>query len=230
MSRRRIGSVLVVALMATFSLVGQSPAARADDPAPPETTITQHLPALTGFTVAYFVFTGYDPGGGPVTFQCTLDGVAFAEPCVSQLRIYPVAIGSHLFTVAAVNAAGVADPTPASWAWTVKGFTNLTVDEFFFDLQPEPTVYPARLRAQLLTGEIPGRETEPVPGRTVSFYNDNDKLLCGGVTDSTGAATCLPDPLLAWTVVAGRKNHAVFAGDDSYLPSSGEAQIFHLGL
>ncbi len=53
-----------------------------------------------------------------VTFWCQLDGAA-ASTCSSPISYSSVANGDHSFRVYAVNAAGLADVTPASYSWNV---------------------------------------------------------------------------------------------------------------
>jgi large repetitive protein len=51
------------------------------------------------------------------TFQCKVDKKAF-KACTSPFKA-KVKNGAHTFTVRAVNAQGVADPTPVEYKWTV---------------------------------------------------------------------------------------------------------------
>nr|HEX4317278.1 Ig-like domain-containing protein [Kofleriaceae bacterium] len=95
----------------------EGPAATFDwtiDTTAPDTTITSGPPALDNTTPEAIAFTGTD---GTVSFNCTLDGSA-VTPCVSPVSLAP-GDGAHTFTVAAVDAAGNADPTPASQQWTL---------------------------------------------------------------------------------------------------------------
>lgn len=53
-------------------------------------------------------------------FECSMDGAAFLD-CDSPYRPQsPLAPGSHIFSVRAVNSDGVADPSPASYAFVVQ--------------------------------------------------------------------------------------------------------------
>src|SRR5213076_287740 len=62
-----------------------------------------------------FSFTATEAGS---TFQCTLDGGAFAV-CTSPQSYSALAAGSHTFQVRAGDPAGNTDPTPASYSWTI---------------------------------------------------------------------------------------------------------------
>ena len=52
------------------------------------------------------------------TFRCELDGKSLAT-CASPLKLKHLKRGKHLLAVAAVDAAGNADPTPATWKFRV---------------------------------------------------------------------------------------------------------------
>ena len=81
---------------------------------PPDTTIASGPPALTKNKTPAFTFTSNDPGA---TFQCSLDGGAFAA-CAASFKTPPVKDGNHTLTVRAVDPAGYLDASPATRAWT----------------------------------------------------------------------------------------------------------------
>jgi hypothetical protein len=78
--------------------------------AAPDTTIVSGPPAVTTNASPTFAFTATDPAA---TFQCSLDDGDFAA-CQSPFTTPALAAGGHTFAVAAVDAAGEADPTPAT--------------------------------------------------------------------------------------------------------------------
>ncbi len=82
---------------------------------PADTTITSAPPADTNATGASFSFIASDAGP---SFECKLDAGAFGA-CGSPKTYASLAEGAHTFSVRAVDAAGNADPTPATHAWTV---------------------------------------------------------------------------------------------------------------
>jgi hypothetical protein len=84
------------------------------DTTPPETTIGSRPADPTNATQASFSFSRNETGGG---FVCTLDGVSSA--CTSPRTYGPLSDGPHTFAVAATDAAGNADPTPATHTWTI---------------------------------------------------------------------------------------------------------------
>lgn len=99
------------------SLVDASPASKnfTVDTAPPETTITNGPPAVTTTRTPKFQFTSTEAGG---SFVCSVDG-AITPNCVSGFATDALIDGEHTFTVVAIDAAGNADPSPASLTFTV---------------------------------------------------------------------------------------------------------------
>ncbi|MBA3462238.1 MAG: hypothetical protein H0T46_19915 [Deltaproteobacteria bacterium] len=87
------------------------------DATAPDTTLVMGPPALDNTVDPAITFTGTDPGGGAVTFECKLDSGVFAA-CSSPDSLN-VTDGVHAFEVRAVDAAGNVDPTPAMHGWTV---------------------------------------------------------------------------------------------------------------
>lgn len=90
------------------------PVAPPTDTTPPSTTITAHPVNGTLERSATFAFSSSEAGS---TFRCSLDGAA-ASSCTSPKTV-SVSVGQHTFTVAATDAAGNTDASPASFTWTV---------------------------------------------------------------------------------------------------------------
>jgi hypothetical protein len=84
------------------------------DTVPPNTTIDAS-PADPSPADVSFSFSS--PDGG-TSFRCQLDGAGFTS-CTSPTSFTGLSSGSHTFDVEATDAAGNADPTPASFTWTV---------------------------------------------------------------------------------------------------------------
>jgi hypothetical protein len=84
------------------------------DRAAPQTRITQHPKSKGQQRTAVFGFRSTEPGS---TFRCRLDRGSF-KPCTSPRR-YPVSAGKHTFSVYAVDKAGNADRSPATWRFSV---------------------------------------------------------------------------------------------------------------
>jgi uncharacterized delta-60 repeat protein len=88
------------------------------DTVPPNTTISDG-PAdgstITDTTPTFSFFTFEFP---PATFLCKVDGGSFGG-CTSPHTVGPLSPGAHFFRVAALDAAGNQDPTPALRSFTV---------------------------------------------------------------------------------------------------------------
>ncbi|MEO7733043.1 MAG: LamG domain-containing protein [Kofleriaceae bacterium] len=97
--------------------VDPSPATRTwtVDLTPPNTTISDGPVGAVPVASASLTFTASE---ADVTFACSLDGVAITD-CASPASLTGLAQGAHTFTVQATDAAGHADPSPASRSWTV---------------------------------------------------------------------------------------------------------------
>jgi large repetitive protein len=85
------------------------------DTTAPETTITAGPSDPTTETSASFSFESSEEAS---TFECSLDGSAFA-PCSNPQIYADVSAGSHTFEVKATDAAGNTDAAPATHTWTV---------------------------------------------------------------------------------------------------------------
>ena len=91
-------------------------AAWTTDITPPDTQLLSGPPELDNAVLAVFTFGGTDTAGA-VTFECSLDGAAFAA-CTSPHET-PVTDGTRSFAVRSRDAAGNLDPTPEMLTWTV---------------------------------------------------------------------------------------------------------------
>jgi hypothetical protein len=85
------------------------------DTTAPDTTIGSKPATSTSSTSASFGFSGSEQGS---TFECSLDGAAFAA-CSSPKDYTGLAAGSHEFRVRATDTYGNVDSSPASYSWTV---------------------------------------------------------------------------------------------------------------
>jgi CSLREA domain-containing protein len=156
------------------------------DATAPTTTIESKPADPSSSSAPAFTFVGGDTGTGVASFECKLDAGAFAA-CTSPQGYTDVADGPHSFEVRAVDGAGNADATPATYAWTVE------------------TAAPA---APQLTGTAPGSpasDTSPAvvgsapAGTTVSLYGTGD---CSGTPLTTTATPAQLATGVAVTVVA----------------------------
>jgi hypothetical protein len=90
------------------------------DTTPPDTSILTEPPAQTSSSTAAFTVKGAD-AVGVVGFKYALDNAAsWTSTTSTSISFTGLAAGAHTFQVAAFDAAGNVDPTPASYAWTVQ--------------------------------------------------------------------------------------------------------------
>lgn len=104
-----------------LDLVGNADATPAShtwsvDVSVPDTMIDAGPIGATSSTTASFTFSAVGSSGA--TFECSLDGSAFAA-CSSPRNYSALAEGDHTFQVRARSATGVLDPSPATRNWTV---------------------------------------------------------------------------------------------------------------
>jgi hypothetical protein len=86
------------------------------DTTPPQTSITSGPPASGTATSASFAFSSSESGS---SFECKLDSGSWAA-CTTPKAYSGVAVGSHQFSVRAIDAAKNVDSTPATQSWTVE--------------------------------------------------------------------------------------------------------------
>lgn len=89
--------------------------------APPDTTIDSGPADGTTASTAVFEFSGTDDvtPAGDLTFECSVDGGAFAA-CESGDEFDSFGVGTHTFAVRAIDGEGQIDPTPAEYTWRVE--------------------------------------------------------------------------------------------------------------
>jgi hypothetical protein len=87
------------------------------DTVAPNTTITAAPPVHSTSASATFSFTSSERNS---RFACSLDRSGFTA-CAATATYFGIRDGTHSFRVQAVDAAGNADATAASFAWTITG-------------------------------------------------------------------------------------------------------------
>jgi hypothetical protein len=131
------------------------------DTTPPDTVLADPGD-IVGESTPVFKFTSSEMGS---SFQCSLDGAPFAA-CVSPDVVFVPHSGPHNFSVRAVDAAGNADPTPATYSWT----SDLTPPK-----RPVVTIFAApRAKASIAS---PVQKGAPAPAVSPTFTNPLAKLL-----------------------------------------------------
>ena len=89
---------------------------------PPETSIVRGCDEGGGFVAGEnltFVWTGTDVDGTVPLFQWSLDKVGWVETTADSTVIEAISVGSHIFSVRAVDNKGEADPDPAECTFMV---------------------------------------------------------------------------------------------------------------
>lgn len=86
-----------------------------EDTDPPGSSFTSGPPATTTATSATFRFASSEDR---TTFQCRLDGGAFAA-CASPFTVAGLGEGNHEVDVRAIDLVGNVQPTPAAYSWQV---------------------------------------------------------------------------------------------------------------
>jgi Right handed beta helix region len=86
------------------------------DTTPPQTSITSGPPTTTTSSSASFGFSSSESSS---SFECKLDANGWAA-CTSPEDYSGVSVGSHQFSVRAIDAAKNVDATPATQSWTVE--------------------------------------------------------------------------------------------------------------
>jgi hypothetical protein len=175
------------------------------DTTAPQTTISSAPQALTLSNDAQFAFTAQDntTAAAELTFQCRLDGAAWAA-CTSPASYTGLALLGHTFDVRAIDAAGNADGSPATAAWTVlaPALPDPIVDlptvpdvpdapdvpDPVVDVPSDPVVVPVATRVSFTApaaGATFGKSltaaatAAPAPGRTVKrveFWFDGARI------------------------------------------------------
>ncbi len=90
---------------------------KAVDTIAPDTTIDSG-PAEASTILSHTPSFGFSSDDPPSSFQCSVDGDAFAA-CASPQTTVTLSAGAHSFSVRATDAAGNVDPTPASRTFTI---------------------------------------------------------------------------------------------------------------
>ncbi|HET6570925.1 MAG TPA: hypothetical protein VFG58_05495 [Solirubrobacterales bacterium] len=87
------------------------------DTTPPQTTILSRPPDPSESSTASFTYESNEPGS---SFECRLDGAAFAACAASGIAYTGLANGPHTFLVRAVDPSANVDPTPAGYSFDVE--------------------------------------------------------------------------------------------------------------
>jgi predicted outer membrane repeat protein len=167
----------------------------------PNTTIDGSPSNPSSSASATFAFSGSDDTtpAQSLTFECSLDGAGFSA-CTSPQSYNSLAPGGHTFQVRAIDAASNADPTPASYTWTIQSLQAPTTLAYNGDgvVVIGGTLVPAALLSSATASCIAGQtvafslDRNPMTGAAGSF------ALGSATTDAGGQATLSPVSAGGW--------------------------------
>ncbi|MFP5389237.1 MAG: Ig-like domain repeat protein, partial [Thermoleophilia bacterium] len=115
------------------------------DATAPQTQIDSGPTALTASATTRFTFSGSDgTGSGVASYQCRVDSIETSAwaACASPKEYAALADGAHKFEVRAIDQAGNADATPATFSWTIDSTAPQT------QIDGHPSVLSASATAQ----------------------------------------------------------------------------------
>jgi hypothetical protein len=145
------------------------------DTTPPGSLIIDKPAATTQSTSATFMFAS---GEQNVTFECSLDGGAYAG-CSSPKEYTGLAAGEHSFRVRAIDAAGNVEPEPEAHTWTVQ-LADTTPPQTSVNVVPEILSTEADASFEFVSNE---------PGATFECSLDGAAFApCTSPLDYTGLA------------------------------------------
>jgi hypothetical protein len=155
---------------------------------PPDTAIAAAPQDPTSATTARFTFTRADSTTAAATFECQLDGAAFA-PCASPAS-FPVAAGTHTFAVRAISPHGEIDPTPATKTWTVVALPQPPSSRTTAHAPPPPTTATTATTTTTTASGPPPPKPKPTPTNVVCKVPRLTGKTLGSATSALRKAHC----------------------------------------
>ena len=185
------------------------------DTGAPDTTITSGPSGTVRTTTATFGFTSSSAAGS--TFECSLDGTPFTA-CSSPKDYSALSQGGHTLEVAATDAAGNRDPTPAAWSWNVEsvvpdttietgpsGLTRDTSPQFTFSASEADSTFACKLDTPVSEGSYAACSSPQAYTTTVNGpYTFSVRASYSGSTDPIPATrTFTIDTIAPDTTITG---------------------------
>ncbi|MGH2939732.1 MAG: S8 family serine peptidase [Solirubrobacterales bacterium] len=127
----------------------------------PDTEIQTSTPAVTAETTAKFHARRLDADGG--TFECSQSATGAFSPCGAEIEALGLALGEHTLRVRAKNAAGIVDPTPATFTWTVKESWTVIGEETATPAPLPPETFTTAEEAVVKANPPAPTESTPAP-------------------------------------------------------------------
>jgi hypothetical protein len=128
------------------------------DQTPPETTLLSKPPDPSSSAIASFTYASNEPES---SFECALDGAAFASCPTTGVSYGGLASGPHSFQVRAKDKSGNLDLSPAGYSFTVVLGSSPTIPS----ARSLPAATPAKAAAPstILAGKPAGRTHDRTP-------------------------------------------------------------------
>ncbi|WP_240357922.1 Ig-like domain-containing protein [Myxococcus vastator] len=196
------------------------------DTVAPDTSILTGPTGAVASTNASFTFASNE---SPVTYDCSLDGAAFAS-CASPAVYASLAQGNHTLAVRARDVGGNVDPTPATRAWTVdtvapdttivsgpSGLTNSASATFDFGSNESGVTYQCALDGAAFTAC-----SDP---RTFTGLSQGSHTLLVRAVDAAGNIDATPASR-TWTVDTSAPDTSIVSGPSGTTSSANAAFTF----
>jgi hypothetical protein len=146
----------------------------------PDTELQTSTPAVTAETTAKFHARRVDADGG--TFECSQSATGAFSPCANEIEALGLALGEHTLRVRAKNQAGIVDPTPATFTWTITSIIITPGEVETGTLPPEAV---AKEEEAIIKASPPGT---PAPPPTTSPATCTVPKLAGKTLGAAKAA------------------------------------------
>ena len=185
----------------------------------PDTTIDSKPPDPSASSSASFSFSGIDGGSGVTGFECKLDGGGFAD-CASPKSYSGLSHGSHTFQVRAIGGEANADPTPASFTWTIDTLAPaVTIDQASGQADPssDSPIHFGVVFAEPVTGFANGDVSlSGTAGATTALVTGSGTTYDVAVSGMTGGGTVIASiPADAAVDAVGNGNTASTSSDNT---------------
>lgn len=163
-------------LFSALGLLISAPLTKTVFAAPPQTTLDSTPIDFSTDATPTFTFSSDDPSA---TFECMTEATSYA-PCTSPYTSPVLAVGTHTFTVRAINAGLEADASPAYYIWSIVAFgggSGMTIDPYEIDNCSEWLAMRENLTASYeLSGNVDcdGYTYTPIGNSTTPFEGSLD--------------------------------------------------------
>ncbi len=176
-----------------------------------------------GVTFVATVTSGSGTPNGPVTFMdgtTVLGSVMLNGLGQAAFSTTTLAIGSHPITVVYAGAGPFQGSTSAVLTQVVGRFATVLVG------LPQITINPLAINLPAVQATLKTTAGTPVAGQTIVFLA-GATVLCTGVTNAAGVASCVPPGLDELLIILNRGVDEQFMGTPVYSPST--SQTFLIG-